>query len=306
MGAEVADHDTTAPPDSLGGRVKLVGFALVVLGRYGFFERMMTVLVGVMFITVVGSAIAVLSDAGSLLSGITPQMPAGSIVFVLGLLGGVGGSITLAAYGYWLREKGWRSDAWMPMMRLDNGIAYAVTGVFVIAMLIMGAALLLDSGQDIGGTEGIVAFSDLIRERLGNGVRLLFLLGFLAATMTSLLGVWNGVSLLFADYVRVVRDIPDEQADAYVNESSTTFRFYVAWLTFPPMALLFLDQPIVLVLVYATLGAIFMPFLAFTLLWLLNRRVDEPHRSGWLSNATLSFSLLLFLALAINEIVTAI
>jgi len=123
--------------------------------------------------------------------------------------------------------------------------------------------------------------------------------------MTSLLGVWNGVSLLFADFVRVARDIPDDQADAHVNESSGTFRFYVAWLTFPPMALLFLNQPIVLVLVYAALGAIFMPFLAFTLLWLLNRRVEGPHRNGWLSNATLSFSLLLFLVLAVNEIVTA-
>jgi len=283
----------------------LVGFGLVLLGRYRFFERLMTVLVGVMFITVVGSAIAVLSEAGSLLSGLTPQLPADSIVYVLGLLGGVGGSITLAAYGYWLREKGWRQPAWMPMMRLDNAVAYIITGVFVIAMLIMGATLLFNSGQEIGGEEGIVAFGELISERLGDGVRVLFLVGFLSAAMTSLLGVWNGVSLLFADYVRVLRDVPDEQADTYVNESSATFRFYVAWLTFPPMALLFLNQPIVLVLVYAALGAIFMPFLAFTLLWLLNRRVDGPHRNGWLSNATLSISLVLFLVLAVNEIVTA-
>ena len=283
----------------------LVGFALVLLGRYRFFERLMTVLVGVMFITVVGSAIAVLSEAGSLLSGLRPQLPADSIVYVLGLLGGVGGSITLAAYGYWLREKGWRQPAWMPMMRLDNGVAYVITAVFVVAMLIMGAALLFNSGQEIGGEEGIVAFGELISERLGDDVRVLFLVGFLSAAMTSLLGVWNGVSLLFADFVRVVRGVPDEQADTYVNETSATFRFYVAWLTFPPMALLFLNQPIALVLVYAALGAIFMPFLAFTLLWLLNRRVDGPHRNGWLSNATLSFSLVLFLVLAVNEIVTA-
>lgn len=284
----------------------LIGFGLVLLGRYRFFERMMTVLVGVMFITVVGSAIAVLSEAGSLLSGAMPQLPEGSIVYVLGLLGGVGGSITLAAYGYWLREKGWRTDPWMPMMRLDNAVAYVITGVFVVAMLIMAAALLFGSGTDIGGSDGIVAFGDLIGRRLGNGVRVLFLVGFLSAAMTSLLGVWNGVSLLFSDYVRVARDIPDSRADEYVNETSTTFRFYVAWLTFPPMALLFLDQPIVLVLVYAALGAIFMPFLAATLLWLLNRNVAQRWRNGWLSNTTLAVSLLLFLVLAVNEIRNAI
>lgn len=72
------------------------------------------------------------------------------------------------------------------------------------------------------------------------------------------------------------------------------------------MALLFLDQPIVLVLVYAALGAIFMPFLAATLLWLLNRRVEGRWRNGWLSNTTLAVSLLLFLVLAVNEIRNAV
>ena len=44
----------------------------------------------------------------SRLSAMTQQLPEASLVYVLGLLGGVGGSIALAAYGYWLREKGWR------------------------------------------------------------------------------------------------------------------------------------------------------------------------------------------------------
>jgi hypothetical protein len=37
----------------------------------------------------------------------------------------------------------------------------------------------------------------------------------------------------------------------------------------------------------------------------LSEALDGPHRNGWLSNATLSFSLVLFLVLAVNEIVTA-
>ena len=282
-----------------------VGFVLVAFGRYRFFERLMIALVGVMFVTVVGSAIAVVSDVESLASGLRPQLPADSLIYVLGLLGGVGGSITLAAYGYWIREKGWRRPEWMQVMRLDNGVAYVVTGVFVIAMMVMGTALLFGTGQDIGAEEGLVSFADQLEQRLGRGVRLLFLVGFFSAAVTSLLGVWNGVSLLFADFVRVARGVPDAEADDYVNESSTPFRFYLAWLTFPPMALLFLDQPVTLVLVYTALGAIFLPYLAGTLLWLLNRRVDRPYRNGWLSNLTLSASFVLFLVIAVNEIVSA-
>ena len=283
----------------------LVGLVLVGFGRYQFFERLMTVLVGVMFVTVVGSAIAVAADVESLTIGLRPQMPADSIVYVLGLLGGVGGSITLAAYGYWIREKGWRRPEWLAVMRLDNSVAYVITGIFVIAMMIVGTALLFGTGQDIGEEAGLIPFADQLQERLGSGVRLLFLLGFFSAAATSLLGVWNGVSLLFADFVRVARGVPDADADAHVNESSGAFRAYLLWLTFPPMALLFLDQPVTLVLIYTVLGAIFLPFLAVTLLWLLNRHVDGPYRNRWLSNLALLASAVLFLVIAINEIAAA-
>ncbi|HSK97535.1 MAG TPA: Nramp family divalent metal transporter [Euzebyales bacterium] len=283
----------------------LVGFVLVGVGRYRFFERLMTVLVGVMFITVVGSAVMVATDVESFAAGLRPQLPADSVVYVLGLLGGIGGSITLAAYGYWLREKGWRRPEWLPVMRLDNGVAYVITGIFVVAMLVVGTALLFGTGQDIGGEEGLVSFSDQLQQRLGGGVRLLFLIGFFSAAATSLLGVWNGVSLLFADFVRVARGVPDAEADAHVHEASPTFRFYLAWLTFPPMALLFLDQPVALVLVYTALGAIFMPYLAATLLWLLNRDVDPRYRNGWASNLALGASAVLFVIIAINEIAAA-
>jgi len=282
-----------------------VGFALVAFGRYRFFERLMIALVGVMFVTVVGSAIAVVSDVESLTAGMRPQLPADSLIYVLGLLGGVGGSITLAAYGYWLREKGWRRAEWMQVMRVDNGMAYLITGIFVIAMMIVGAALLFGTGQDIGGEEGLISFAEQLEQRLGAGVRLMFLVGFFSAAATSLLGVWNGVSLLFADFVRVARGVPDADADRHVNETSPTFRLYLAWLTFPPMALLFLDRPVLLILVYTALGAIFLPYLAATLLWLLNRNVAGPYRNGWLSNLTLSASAILFAIIAINEIVNA-
>jgi hypothetical protein len=46
-------------------------------------------------------------------------------------------------------------------------------------------------------------------------------------------------------------------------------------------------NPVQLVLVYGVLGALFMPFLAATLLWLLNWRVDRQHRNGWASNVML-------------------
>jgi hypothetical protein len=77
----------------------------------------------------------------------------------------------------------------------------------------------------------------------------------------------------------------------------------VLWLTFPPMLLLMLGKPFVLVIVYGAFGAFFMPFLAVTLLLLLNRQsVPKAWRSGIWSNGLLSLAALLFVALCVHEL----
>ena len=116
----------------------LIGLGLVWFGGYSLFEKVMAGLVGVMFVTVVGLAIIVAPDVPRLLTGLWPTLPEGSAFYTLGLIGGVGGTITMAAYGYWLNAKGWRGPEWMGAMRIDNRVAYAVTALFVIAMLVVG------------------------------------------------------------------------------------------------------------------------------------------------------------------------
>lgn len=86
----------------------VVGVILVWFNRYPLFEKLMTGLVAVMFVTVVGLAVLVAPDLPALVRGLIPTLPAGSAFYTLGLIGGVGGTITLAAYGYWIGQKGWR------------------------------------------------------------------------------------------------------------------------------------------------------------------------------------------------------
>jgi hypothetical protein len=98
-----------------------------------------------------------------------------------------------------------------------------------------------------------------------------------------MLGAWNGGAHLFADCVRTIREVPDEEASEYLSEKSIFFRGFLAWMTFPPMVLLAFGEPVLLVIIYASLGALFLPFLAITLLILLNSqrvapRVPQPAR----------------------------
>ncbi|WP_062214249.1 Nramp family divalent metal transporter [Streptomyces sp. NBRC 109706] len=288
-----------------GALAGVLGLLCVWFNRYAVVEKIMMVFAGLMFVVVVGLAVRVGPHLGALGGGLWPTLPDGSVVYTLGLIGGVGGTITLAAYGYWVTAKGWRGPAWLPMMRLDNRIAYLTTGVFVIAMLVVGAELL--HSMDIAltsGDRGLLDLGAVLEERFGATTANFFLFGFFAASFSSVIGVWHGVSLLFTDFV--VRTRPDRAGRVALEgdrERSLPFRAYLLWLTFPPMGLLFLDQPIGLVITYGVLGAFFMPFLALTLLWLLNTgQVPLRWRNGRVSNLALAGSGVLFLILCVQQI----
>ncbi len=279
----------------------VTGLILVWFGSYALFEKIMTALVGVMFVTVVGLAVLVVPDLPRLATGLIPSLPDGSAFYTLGLIGGVGGTITMAAYGYWLRAKGWNGPGWMATMRIDNRVAYAMTGVFVIAMLIVGAELLFAAGVALeSGDRGLLDLGNVLADRFGRPVAVLFLIGFFATSFSSILGVWEGVSRMFADFFDHVRKRP-QPTD---GERGWPARIYLLWLTFPPMALLFIERPFGLIVAYGALGALFMPFLAVTLIWLLNSsRTPVEWRSGWISNGLLGASAVLFSVLAGRELI---
>ncbi|NWF29687.1 Nramp family divalent metal transporter [Streptomyces sp. PKU-EA00015] len=286
----------------------LVGLVFVWFNRYAVFEKVMTVLVGVMFVVTVYLAVRVTPNLGDAFAGLAPVLPDGSLIYTLGLIGGVGGTITLAAYGYWVNAKGWTDTGWMKVMRLDNRVAYLTTGIFVVAMLFVGAELLHSSGVALAkGDKGLLDLSDVLADRYGSTTAKLFLVGFFATSFTSLIGVWHGVSLMFADFVSNYRKRGEATTGTEVasgsREKSLPFRAYLLWLTFPPIALLFLDQPFGLVIVYGVIGAFFMPFLALTLFWLLNSaRTPAEWRNGMLSNVMLAGAGLLFVVLCVQQV----
>src|SRR5829696_1057805 len=138
-------------------------------------------------------------------------------------------------------------------------------------------------------------------------VRWLFLIGFWAVATGAMLGSWNGGAHLFADYVRIARGVSDQEAAEGISEKSPWFRAFLVWITFPPMVLLIFGRPITLVIVYASLGALFFPFLALTLLYLLNsRRVDPEYRNRTLTNVVLVAAVLLFIAAGVQEVLNGL
>jgi len=286
----------------------LAALALVAAGRYLLFERVMKILIGLMTLTLLVSVAMVGPDLGSLLRGFIPTLPPGSATATLSLMGGVGGSVTLLAYGYWIRERGWKGAGSIGMVRLDLSVGYALTGLFGVAMLLLAAAVLGGGGGMPAGSDGLVACGDAIREAttarysapLGRGVAMVFLVGVWGAIFTSTLGVWNGVPYLFADFLNTLRGSYGET----VSTTGAAYRGFLLYLALPPMALLFLGRPIWVIKVYTLTGGLFMPLLAGTLLWLNSRRslVGEM-RNGFVAFASLAMALVLFALILVRQIV---
>jgi Mn2+/Fe2+ NRAMP family transporter len=294
------------PVEAWGILSGLVGLALVWWGRYSLFEKVCAALVGVMFVTMMGAALLTLPNIPNILKGLVPMIPDGGLVNVLSLAGGVGGTITLAAYGYWIREKGWTSPRHMRVMRIDNTVAYVVTGIFVLATLIVGAELLYSAQIAVAtGDKGLLDLGNVLADRYGTWAGKVFLVGFWAAAMSSLVGVWNGVSMMFADFVGHIRGHGADHPDSRLG--GRYYKAYILWLTFPPMVMMFLGKPVYLILAYGVLGAFFMPFLSVTLLWLLNKNhVPQEWRNKVASNAVMVVIAAAFIALAVNELQKAV
>ena len=290
-----------------GALHSVAAVALVALGRYQTFENTMKGFIALMVLTLLASVVLVGPEIGRVLRGLlVPTLPSGSAGTVLSLMGGVGGSVTMLSYGYWIREKGWFGKDRLTIVRRDLGLGYALTGIFGAAMLVLAAAALGGLGGMPPGSQGLVACADALAggaegrfgESAGVAARAVFLVGLWAAVFTSTLGVWQGVPYLFADFVNQLRRRPRE-----VDEASWTYRGALLYLALPPMLLLVIDRPVWVIKLYTITGGLFMPVLAASLLWMTTRRgLMGELRSRWLGVAALAAALALFVVIAARQL----
>ena len=279
-------------PESLfwwGAAQSLVGLALVMFGRFALFETLMSVFIGLMFLAVMGSAARV-GDFTSfeLWKGtFIPTIAEGGLGWTLGVMGGVGGTVTLLSYGYWIKEQGRVSVDALKECHLDLGLGYAVSSLFGMAMIVIGSQLPTQGKGDAVA----VALGHVLSSQVSPFLGWLFLLGFWAAVFSSMLGVWQGVPYLFADFWRL-RKNQDEPETGLAHTKS--YRGYLLFIAIAPLGVqsLSLGQ---IAWLYAVLGSLFMPFLAFTLLylngWILRGR---PTANPWWVNIGLAGTLVFF------------
>jgi Mn2+/Fe2+ NRAMP family transporter len=239
----------------------LAGLGIVLRGGYRGFDIAMKICIGVMFVTVALTAIALWPGTGEVLRGLfVPTLPRANpeaIVWTVSLIGGIGGTLTVLSYGYWLREEGRTTPDDLRACRIDLAASYFVMALFGILMVIVGQTVKLE-GE---GTAMLVVLSDRLGEELGPAGKWLFLVGTFGTVFSSLLGVWQATPYLFAECWRLgVRRDPNP-----VDMRAQTYRWFLIVLALVPMIGLFASFREVQK-IYTFIGAYIFPTLALLLI----------------------------------------
>ncbi|MEM7191360.1 MAG: Nramp family divalent metal transporter [Pseudomonadota bacterium] len=246
-----------------GAASSLIGLVLVWFGGYRLFDHVMRICIGVMFVTVVLTAILLWPGTAAVLEGLfVPHIPdAGGlgVAWTLALIGGIGGTLTVLCYGYWLREEGRDGRDDLRLCRIDLALGYGMTAIFGIAMVIIGSSVTIEGS----GAQLLVTLSERLDAVMGPTGKWLFLAGTFGAVFSSLLGVWQCVPYLFADSWELLRD--GRAKGEPVDTSSLPYRAFLAAIAIIPMVGLFWRFRDVQML-YALIGAWLFPALALILL----------------------------------------
>jgi Mn2+/Fe2+ NRAMP family transporter len=275
----------------------LFGFIFVLLGGYGGFEKLMKTLVGVMgFSILVCAALTFHDPAGVVRGTLIPTIPGGAGLYVLSIIGGIGGSVTMLSYNYWMREEKLSGPEQLGYVRGDIAIAYLFTALFGMAIMMTANQAFFVPGVAITNAQAVPKMAEMLGSILGAFGRIAYSVGFWAAVFASLLGVWQSVPYLYADFYSIIKKMSPEERTRITKVTSKPYRLALLFVTLAPLPFAFTGQPIQVIVAYTIVGSLFVPFLAATLLYLNNRvawKAAVPH-NNWPTNALLIVILLLF------------
>jgi len=277
--------------------------AAVTMVWFGRYERFLAVIkwfVGLKFVAIIASVLLIVAWSGADWSGFGARSSF-SVAYTLSLIGGVGGTVTLLSYAYWMREAGWTGPARLPSARSDLTLSFTLVFIFCFSMIFLSTQInwegqILDEGPRL-----CLLLADRIGREIGPIGRAVFLLGFWGAAFSSVMGVYHGVPFLFDDMLRLWRRQPAG------GQRGPAYRAWAVYLAAAAISALLVRRPVWLVFAYTVVGSMFFPFVVSTLLWLNNSsRVVRQARNGAIVNAVLGSALLLYLFLAVRSVMEAL
>lgn len=163
----------------------LLGMSLLFFKSfYKVLEKIMLVLVGLMLVAFLVTLIRVRPDLSSVLSGLAPVIPGGSMPLIIAVIASNFSIVGAFYQSYLVQERGWKRDG------LKNALSDSYVGIVILgligSMVLMSAAAVLHSQSMQVNSAADMARA--LEPLLGAQAKTLFMYGLFGASFSSLIG----------------------------------------------------------------------------------------------------------------------
>jgi Mn2+/Fe2+ NRAMP family transporter len=264
-----------------------VMYALLMVGRYAFFEKVLVFFVTLMAVTFIVSVFVTWPDQAVLSRALKPLLPTdgASLLMLAAFVGTTMAAPTFVTRPLIVREKGLGAGD-LGRERLDSAVSAT------LMFLISGSIMMVSTGVLFAEGKGIVKILDMagtLEPVAGRFAVAFFMVGTLAAGLSSVFPIMMVGPLLLGDW-RAGR----------MDTKSVTFRVFclvaAAWgLVVPALG----SNPVTVTIAAQVSNVFVLPLTVAAVTWLLNRKdVMGAHRAGPFLNALLAAAFVFSVAVA--------
>ncbi len=262
-------------------------YAMLMVGRYAFFEKVLTFFVSLMAVTFVVSVFVTWPDAVTLKRAAMPMVPTdgASLLMLAAFVGTTMAAPTFVTRPLILREKGLTS-ADLGRERLDSIVSASLMFLISGSIVMVATGVLFAQGR---GIDRILDMAGTLEPVAGRFAVALFMAGTLAAGLSSVFPIMMVAPLLAGDW-----------RNGRMETRTRSFRVVcllaAAWgLVVPALG----KNPVGVTIAAQVSNVFVLPLTIGAIGWLLNKRdVMGAHRAGVAMNALLAAAFAFSLAVA--------
>ncbi|MCK0192148.1 Nramp family divalent metal transporter [Arenibacter sp. F20364] len=236
--------------------VGLFAFLLLFFGNYQLLEKVLVSLVVVMSLSFLFTAIITKPDVSAILKGLfTPQIPEGSILTIIALVGTTVVPYNLFLHTSLVSEK-WKSKENLKEALRDTVVSIVLGGMVSMAIIVTATAI---PSNDI---TNIMDMAQGLEPLYGESAKYFMGIGLFAAGVTSAI-----TAPLAAAYVA--------SSCFGWNMTMNNIRFKIVWMIILLVGVLFMSigiRPLEIIKFAQVTNGMLLPIIAIFLLWVVNRK----------------------------------
>ena len=267
--------------------ISAVMYAVLMIGRYSVFEKVLAFFVGVMTLTFLVSVFVTMPDAATLARAAKPMLPTDgrSLMMLAAFVGTTVSAPTFVTRPLIVREKR-LTAADLARLRVDSWFSAFMMFIISGSIVFVATGTLWAHGREI---DRIIDMAGTLEPLAGKSAVVIFMFGVLAAGLSSIFPILMVAPILLSDY-----------QNGRMETRTPVFRWIClgacAWgLVVPALG----GNPVTVTIAAQISNVFALPLTILAILMLLNdRSLMGAHRAGVLANVGLALALVFSLAIA--------